>query len=206
VKPVNRANQNKGGIIVNEKKMGSSGPWGVTAFATTSFMLGVYNAGLLHGGGMPVVLDMALIFGGLMQVICGVLEIVGGNTFVGSVFGTFGPLWITFAAFQLWFAPMVPKADIPSAVALFLTVFAVPTFYFLIAALKTDWVLVIVVLLILITLVLMALSAGLGNPGLNVVAGWLTMIFAVGAWYHAAAQLLAATWGKEVLPVGRIVK
>lgn len=191
---------------MSERKLGNSGPWGVTAFATTSFMLGIYNAGLLHAGGMPVVLDMALIFGGLMQVICGILEIIGGNTFVGSVFGTFGPLWITFAAFQLWFAPMIPKADLPSAVALFLSAFAVPTFYFLLAALKTDWVLIIVILLILITLILMALASGLGNPGLNVVAGWLTMIFAVGAWYHAAAQLLTSTWGKEVLPVGRINK
>lgn len=191
---------------MSEKKLGSSGPWGVTAFATTSFVLGIYNAGLLHSGGVPLVLDMALIFGGLMQVICGILEIVGGNTFVGSVFGTFGPLWITFAAFQLWFAPMIPKADVPSAVALFLAVFAVPTFYFLIAALKTDWVLITVIALILITLVIMAFAAGLGIPGLDVVAGWLTMIFAVGAWYHAAAQLLAATWGREVLPVGRINK
>lgn len=153
-----------------------------------------------------MVLAMALLFGGLMQVICGVLEIVAGNTFVGSVFGTYGPLWIIFAAFQLWFAGMIPKPEIHSAVALFLLVFAVPTFYFLIAAFKSDWVLITVVLLILITLILMTIGAALGKPGLDVIAGWLTMIFAVGAWYHAAAQLIASAWGREVLPLGRISK
>lgn len=191
---------------MSEKKMGSAGPWGVTAFASTSFVLGMYNAGLVPGGGIPIVLVMALIFGGLMQVICGVLEIVSGNTFVGSVFGTYGPLWIIFGAFQLWFAPMIPKPDIPSAVALFLLVFTVPTIYFFIASFKTDWVLIIVLFLILVTLALMTIGTALSLHPLDVIAGWLTIIFAIGAWYHAAAQLVAAAWGREVFPVGRIVK
>ena len=101
---------------------------------------------------------------------------------------------------------MIPKAAIPSAVALFLFVFAVPTFYFLIAALKSDWVLITVAFLILVTLVLMVIATVMGSPGLEKFAGWLTIIFAVLAWYHAAAQLIAEAWGREVLPLGRISK
>ena len=189
---------------MSEKKYGNAGPLGLTAFAATSFMLGVFNAGLLHKTGMPIVLDMALLYGGLIQIICAVLEIVGGNTFVATVFGTYGSFWVTFGAFELWFAPMVPKADIPSAVALFLAMFAVATVYFLISSLKTNWVLIIIFVLVLIMLVLAVLGTTLGIDGLNVTGGWLTIIFAVLSWYLAAAQLIASTWEREMLPLGHI--
>ena len=72
---------------MSERKLGNAGPWGVTAFASTSFVLGFYNAGLVPHAGIPILLAMALIFGGAMQVICGILEIVAGNTFVGRFLG-----------------------------------------------------------------------------------------------------------------------
>lgn len=191
---------------MSEHKFSNPGPWAVTAFSTTSFMLGVYNAGLLPGGGVPMVLDMALIFGGLMQIIVAILEFSAGNTFTTSVFGTYGPFWVVLAAFNIWFAKMVPPADVASAVALFLAMFAIISFYFFIASLKTDWVLIIVFALIVIVLVLLAFGAALGMAGLNVLAGWLTMIFAILGWYHAAAGIIAYTWGRDVLPLGVIKK
>jgi succinate-acetate transporter protein len=194
---------------MNEIKLGNPGPWAVLAFSTTSFMLGVVNAGLLNGAGMPVVLDVALIFGGIMQIIVAVLEFWNGNTFTNAVFGVFGSFWLCFAAFELWFAPMIAKtnpAAIGPAVVLFLGVFAVLTFIFFLASLKTDTVLIIVFALVFIVLVLLACSTATGNASLGVLAGWLTIIFAILGWYHAAAGLIASTWGKDILPLGPIKK
>jgi succinate-acetate transporter protein len=189
---------------MSEKEYGNAGPMGLTAFAATAFMLGVFNAGLLHKTGMPIVLDMALLYGGLLQIICAVLEIVGGNTFVATVFGTYGSLWVTYGAFGLWFEPMIPKVDIPSAVALFLAMFAVATLYFFVASFKTTWMHVIIFGLVLIALVLLVLGAALGIESLDLTAGWLTIIFSVLTWYLAASQLIASTWGREILPLGHI--
>lgn len=191
---------------MSERKLANPAPWAVTAFATTSFMLGIYNAGLLPSGGVPMVVDVAFIFGGLMQIIVGVLEFVAGNTFTTSVFGTYGPFWIAFGAFEMWFAKMVPAAAIPSAVALFLAMFAVVTFYFFIATFKTDWVLIIIFFLIDFALIVLSIGAGTGVHFWTVLGGWVTMIFAVLAWYHAAAGIIGATWGRDVLPVWPIKK
>ncbi len=32
--------------------------------------------------------------------------------------------------------------------------------------------------------------------------GWVVLVFAVLAWYHAAADVIAATFGRNILPVG----
>ena len=42
-------------------------PWAVTAFATTSFMLGMYQTHLLDNAGISIVLPAAFFFGGLVQ-------------------------------------------------------------------------------------------------------------------------------------------
>ncbi len=189
---------------MSERKFSNPGPWAVFAFATTSFMLGVYNAGLLPHGGVPIVVDVAIIFGGLMQIIVGVLEFFNGNTFTTAVFGCYGPFWIAFAGLELFFAKMIPPAALSSAIALFLGVFAVLTFIFFIASLKTDWVLIVIFALIDLALIVLTIGAATGVGSWNVLGGWLTIIFAILAWYHAGAGLIASTWGREVLPLGKI--
>jgi succinate-acetate transporter protein len=189
---------------MSEHKFANPGPWAVIAFATTSFMLGVYNAGLLPHGGVPIVVDVALIFGGLMQIIVGVLEFASGNTFTAAVFGSYGPFWIAFAGFELFFAKMIPAAQVASAAALFLAMFAVITFIFFIASLKTDWVLIVIFALIDIALIVLTIGAATGVAGWTVLGGWITIAFAILAWYHAAAGIIAYTWGREVLPLGKI--
>lgn len=62
------------------------GAWAVTAFATTSFMLGMYNTNLIGPASLPIVLPVAFFFGGLIQIIVGILEIGRGNVFGAVVF------------------------------------------------------------------------------------------------------------------------
>ena len=90
-----------GSSQVAVSSMADPGAWAVTAFGTTSFMLGIYNAGLLHGSS-AVVLPVAFFFGGLIQIIVGVLEIARGNIFGAVVFGTYGPFWVIYGALLTW--------------------------------------------------------------------------------------------------------
>ena len=181
------------------------GAWAVTAFATTSFMLGLYNTHLIGQGSLPIVFPVAFFFGGLVQLMVGVLEIGRGNIFGAVVFGTYGPFWIIYAAIQTWFAKMAsPATSVTAGVALFLAMFAVLTFYFFLASLKTDVVLVVVFALIFIGLVLLAIGAQSGAIGWTKIGGWVTIVFAVLAWYHAAADIISFTFGRRVLPVGKI--
>lgn len=181
--------------------MADPGAWAVTAFATTSFMLGMYNAGLLDAKGASIVLPVAFFFGGLIQILVAVLEITRGNLFGAVVFGSYGPFWVIYGAIQTLFSHDIPAANLDSALSLFLAMFAVLSFFFLIASLRTDAVLVAIIALIFIGLVLLAIGIGGGYTGATKAGGWVTLVFAVLAWYHAAADIIASTFRRTVLPV-----
>jgi len=181
------------------------GPWAVTAFATTSFMLGLYNTGLLGAASLPVVFPVAFFFGGLVQIVVAALEVGRGNMFGAVVFGTYGPFWVIYAAIETWFGKLVqPASALDAGVALFLAMFAVVTFYFVLASLRTDAVLVAVFALIFVGLVLLAIGAQSGTEVWTKAGGWVTIAFAVLAWYHAAADLVNFTFRRAVVPVGHI--
>lgn len=182
--------------------MADPAAWAVTAFATTSFMLGMFQTGLLNSAGIPVVLPAAFFFGGLVQIIVAVLEVSRGNLFGATVFGTYGPFWVMFGAFETLYATSVPAAHLNSALSLFLAVFAVVTFYLAIASLRTDLVLAVILWLIFVGLVLLSIGAGASMSSVTKAGGWVVLAFAVLAWYHAAGDVIAATFGRKILPVG----
>jgi len=74
------------------------------------------------------------------------------------------------------------------------------TFYFVIASLRTDMVLVAVLTPIFISLVLLAIGAGASTTGVTRAGGWVALALVVLAWYHADADVIAPTFGRPVLP------
>ena len=78
------------------------GPLGLAAFAGTTFMLSLINAGLvgthaLPGGGLlPMVAALALAYGGVAQFVAGIWEFRTGNTFGAVAFCSYGAFWISF--------------------------------------------------------------------------------------------------------------
>lgn len=177
-------------------------PWAVTAFATTSFMLGMYQTHLLNNAGIPIVLPAAFFFGGLVQIIVAIMEFQRGNLFSGAVFGTYGPFWVIVGAFDTIYASSVPPVQANDANSLLLAVFAVITFYLAIASLRTDLVLTAIIWLIFIGLVVLSVGAGANNIDITEAGGWIVLLFAVLAWYHAAGDIIESTFGRKVLPFG----
>jgi succinate-acetate transporter protein len=182
--------------------MANPAPWAVTAFATTSFMIGMYQTGILNSAGIPIVLPAAFFFGGLVQIIVAIMEFSRGNLFAGAVFGTYGPFWVILGAFDTLYATSVPAAQLSSATGLFLAVFAVITFYLAIASLRTDLVLTTIIWLIFVGLVLLSIGAWNNAANVTKAGGWVVLVFAVLAWYHAAGDIIESTFGRKVLPFG----
>ncbi len=176
------------------------GHWAVFAFATTSFALGYVNSGWIGASAVFVVLPLALIFGGLVQLIVGLLEVFRKNIFGACVFGTYGPFWIIYGLYVEFFASSVSKTDAGATAALFLAMFAVMTFFFVVASFGTDWMLVAIFTLIDVALILLAIGAGEANATLTHIGGYVTIAFAVLAWYHALGGLVEGTFGRNLLP------
>lgn len=184
--------------------MADPAAWAVIAFATTSFMLGMYNSGLLNPAGVAIVIPAAFFFAGLIQIIVAVLEIAHGNLFGAVVFGSYGPFWVIYGAVETLYATSIPSGQLSSALSLFLAMWAVLSFIFTVAALRIDAVLVTILGLVTAGLILLAIGIGGGMSGISQAGGWVTLAFAVLSWYYAAARLLESTFGHKVLPVGAL--
>lgn len=190
-----------------EIPLADPGALAITAFSTTSFMLGLYLSKQVGAASLPILFPVAFFFGGFIQIAVAMFEIVRGNVFGAAVFGTFGPFWVIFAAINVWFVPMVkPASAADTGVAVFLLLFAIVGFYFLLASLKTDMILVVIFVLLVPSLSLVSWGYAHANPtGTAVqVGGYLAMAFAVLGWYHAAADVTAHTFGRQLLPVGAL--
>src|SRR5690348_16440498 len=61
-------------------------PLGLGAFAMTTFVLSVINAGWVPASVVPVVFPLALAYGGGAQLLAGMWEFAKGNTFGATAF------------------------------------------------------------------------------------------------------------------------
>lgn len=194
--------------------MADPGAWAVLAFSTTSFMLGLYNAQLVDPNGLALVIPVAFVFGGVVQILVAVLEVIRGNLFGAAVFGSFGPFWIIYGLIEDRYSGKVATAAaaakdpaaVTSAVTVFLVMFAVLTLLFLVASLRTDVVLVAILLLLLVALILLAAGVHQGNLGLQKTSGWLTLVFGILGWYHGGASVIEATFKRPILPLGTLAR
>src|SRR3954453_12779807 len=90
-------------------------PLGLAAFALTTFVLSFFNADLVNSAGEPVVLGLALAYGGLAQLLAGMWEFRTGNTFGAVAFSSYGAFWISFWALVTFFVPKIPAAHAADA-------------------------------------------------------------------------------------------
>src|SRR3954454_11654045 len=182
------------------------GPLGLGAFALTTFVLSMFNAGLVGKGGEPVVLALAFAYGGLAQLLAGMWEFRTGNTFGAVAFTSFGAFWLSYWAFVQFFADKVPAADVGHAVGLYLIAWGIFTAYMFVASLRTTMAIAAVFFALAVTFFLL----GIGNSGehTNIVkaGGWAGLFTAALAWYVSFAAVTNSTFGKVVLPFRPLAK
>ena len=191
------------------------GPLGLAAFAGTTFMLSMINAGLvghgsLVGGGLlPMVAGLALAYGGIAQLIAGIWEFRTGNTFGAVAFCSYGAFWISFFLIvQFGVGGVVAqKGDVFAGLSLYLYMWAIFTAYMFVASLRTTGAVALVFLLLTITFLIL----GIGNASLvgttNVtngtikLGGYIGILTAIAAWYASFAAVVNSTFGRVLMPV-----
>ena len=150
-----------------------------------------------------MVVPLAFAYGGVGQLIAGVLEYKNGNTFGTVAFTSYGLFWWWYA-FLLWTAGagwIKPPAG--NAVGLTLLMWGVFTLYMWIPTFRLNFCLWTVFLLLWITFFLLA-GGDLGmGPGWRVAGGWLGLVTGLDALYLSFAEVTNATVKKVVLPLGR---
>jgi succinate-acetate transporter protein len=177
------------------------GPLGLAAFALTTFVLSVFNAGLLGLKAEPVVFGLALSFGGIVQIIAGVIEFFKNNQFGGVAFCSYGAFWMSFwylSTHPDFFAPDAPKAQ---GVGIFLLGWTIFTAYMTVAASKVTGGLFATFVVLLGAFIALTVGDLSELTVATRIGGWLGLGAAILAWYNSAAGVINTTHGKVVLPV-----
>ena len=176
-------------------------PLGLAGFAMTTFVLSMFNAKLVGSAGEPVVLGLALAYGGLGQLLAGMWEFRTGNTFGAVAFTSFGAFWLSFAVLVAFFAPQIPTGDLGHAVGLYLWAWAIFTTYMFIASLRTTGAVALVFVLLAVTFILLAAGNSGGHEDVIKWGGYVGLATAAAAWYASFAAVTNSTFGRTVLPV-----
>lgn len=178
------------------------GPLGLAAFALTTFVLSMFNSGLMSATkGEAVVFGLALAYGGLAQLLAGMWEFRTGNTFGATAFTSFGAFWLSFWAFGQFYEKKVAEPYLGKAVGLFLIAWGIFTAYMFIASLRTTAAISVVFALLAVTFFLL----GFGNSGASKsvvkLGGYFGLATAIAAWYASFAAVTNSTFGRTVIPV-----
>ena len=169
-------------------------PLGAAGFAATTFVLSLINANLISARGVGVVLGLALVYGGIAQLLAGMWEFRTGNTFGACLFSSFGAFWISV---YFILAVIPPILVTQSGLSAYFYAWAIFALILLIASLRTTGVLALAVLLLFIVVLLLGIghanlvgSTAATNNWIKA-AGWVGIVLAVNAWYIVLAALSA---------------
>ncbi len=182
-------------------KMANPAPLGLAGFGLTTVVLSVINTGMIPREAVAAVVPLAFAFGGVAQVIAGILEFVNGNTFGTVAFTSYGLFWWWFAFLQWTIGAGWIKPPAPVGVALTLVMWGVFTLYMWIATFRSNKGVWLVFLLLWITFFLLGAGDFGWGPG-GKIGGWFGLATGIAALYVSFAEVTNGAFGRSVIPLG----
>jgi uncharacterized protein len=174
-------------------------PLGLAAFGMTTVLLNLHNAGLFNLGTM--ILAMGIFYGGIAQVIAGIMEWKKGNTFGTIAFTSFGFFWLSLVALLVMPETMGAKNDNAAMIAYFI-IWGIFTLCLFFGTLKANRALQFVFASLVVLFFLLAVRDITGNKVIATITGIEGIICGLSAIYSAVALVLNEVFGRVVLPIG----
>lgn len=178
-------------------------PLGLIGFGLTTVLLSSINAGLLPAAGEPVVIPLAMAFGGTAQLIAGIMEFRTGNVFGATAFTSYGAFWWWFALLLLFAGNgIIDLSAAGPTVGVALLLWGVLTFYLWIATFRLSKIVFAIFLTLWVTFALLGFGAATANEELGHLGGWLGLVCGSLALYGSFGTVTNATFGRAVVPLG----
>jgi succinate-acetate transporter protein len=185
-------------------KIANPAPLGLMGFGFTTVLLNLLNAGLLGTDALGVILPMGIFYGGLAQIIAGILEEKHGNTFGAIAFTSYGCFWLSFVALN--FLPKMGLSTAASAVSVsaYLAVWGIFTALMFIGTLKLNRALQLIFGSLAILFFILAIGDFTGIGMIKTIGGYEGILCGFSAVYLAIAEILNEIYGKNILSIGKI--
>lgn len=181
-------------------------PLGLMGFALTTILLNIHNAGFYELNAM--ILAIGIFYGGIAQLVAGIMEWKKNNTFGTLAFTSYGAFWLTLVG--IWLIPAIfPDTELAGsptelALAWFFVVWGVFSAYMLVGTFKLNRALQVVFGLLTLLFFLLAVRDFGGGEVWGRIAGWVGIVTGLAAGYTAAAQIINEIYRRVVLPLGPI--
>jgi succinate-acetate transporter protein len=179
-------------------------PLGLMGFGMTTVLLNLLNSGLIASSSLGMILAMGIFYGGIAQIIAGVMEYRKGNTFGTTAFTSYGLFWVSLVAILLF--PKLGWAGAPdgTSMAAYLAMWGLFTAYMFVGTLNKNGAIQFVFGSLAVLFFLLAIGDFTGIAMVKTLAGLEGIVCGFSAIYLAAAEELNEAHGKKILPIGGV--
>lgn len=173
-------------------------PLGLMGFAMTTILLNLHNLGLFQLN--SIILAMGIFYGGIAQIIAGVMEFRKGNTFGTTAFTSYGSFWLSLA-FLIVFSRSNPElAPDNVSFASYLFLWGLFSFIMFFGTLKTNRGLQAVFSTLFVLFFLLTIAQFI--PSILPFAAVEGIFCGFSAFYLSVAEILNETYKRTILPIG----
>jgi succinate-acetate transporter protein len=181
---------------------GNPAPLGLLGFGMTTVVLNCHNAGYFELNSM--ILAMGICYGGIAQIIAGMMEWKKGSSFAATAFISYGFFWLSLVALILLpaiFPTVKPTSE--GALGTYLLLWGLFTGVMFIGTFKLSRALQFVFGTLTLLFFLLAFGK-FTDAGASVehLTGMEGIICGLSAMYTGLAQILNELYKKTVLPLG----
>lgn len=182
-------------------KLANPAPLGLMGFGMTTVLLNIHNAMPETFPLSTMIIAMGICYGGLAQIIAGILEYGKGNTFGTAAFTSYGLFWLSLVV--IWLLPEMGavKKTPEGFLGWYLFMWGLFTFFMFFGTLKKPKALQFVFFSLFVLFFLLA-ARDWGVKSLAPLAGWEGIVCGLSAIYLAMAEVINEAAGKVVLPIG----
>ena len=171
-------------------------PLGLMGFGMTTILLNLHNAGFFDID--ETILAMGIFYGGLAQIIAGIMEFRKNNTFGLTAFTSYGLFWLTLV-YILIYGPVDQMF-----LGWYLFLWGLFTAYMFLATLNKTVALQMVFFTLTALFMTLAIGKWTESETITQIAGWIGIVSGSSAFYLAAAEVLNETYKRRVLPIGPV--
>ena len=185
-----------------QDKSANPAPLGLLGFGMTTVLLNIHNAGFFEMNSM--IFGMGIFYGGIAQIIAGIMESKKNNTFGFTAFISYGFFWLTLVG--LLVMPELGWIDKASEISMayYLAMWGIFTLFLFFGTFKISRALQVVFGTLVILFFLLAYGDATGNAEINIIAGYEGIFCGASAIYTGMASLLNEVYGREIMPVGAV--
>jgi len=189
-------------------KIANPASLGLFSFASTTFVLSLFNLQTRNIHTPNVVVGMAIFCGGLAQLLAGMWEFPKGNVFGATAFTSYGAFWMSYATILLpgsgIIAAYTDPTELANSLAIYLTAWTMVTFFLLLVSLRKSIAFIALFASLTLTFALLTAAEFLGNASFAKGGGAIGVITAFIAYYIGVSELMAAEVSPTFnLPLGK---